>query len=176
MGMSIWLLPFKWCLIWPGWAPGHSHANKLQLPSPTTTLGRWATCWSFYTSLGAVFQLLNTPQHVGLETWSPVQFLLHSSQSESRPPYFEIYSHLIKCLRTMTMEAHSSETSDANPSTRLDSSGREPLKDLRLLYSFGDGSVSHLLKLTPKFTIPIRIYSFCWLALSSWIPLKWKPW
>lgn len=116
------------------------------------------------------------PQHVSLETWSPVQFLLHSYQSESRPPYFEIYSHLIKCLRTMTMEAHSSETSDANPSTRLDSLGREPLKDLRLLYSFGDGSVSHLLKLTPKFTIPIRIYSFCWLALSSWIPLKWKPW
>lgn len=50
----------------------------------------------------------------------------------------------------MIRELHSSENSDANPSTRLDSSGSDPLKELCLLYSFGGdhSSASHLLKLT----------------------------
>lgn len=55
----------------------------------------------------------------------------------------------------MLRELHCSENPDANPSTSLDSSGCDPLKELGLLYSFGGGhsSASHLLKLTPELQV-----------------------
>lgn len=55
----------------------------------------------------------------------------------------------------MLRELHSSENPDANPFTRLDSLGFDPLKELCLLYSFGGdhSSASHLLKLTPELQV-----------------------
>ena len=78
----------------------------------------------------------------------------------------------------MIRELHSSENSDANPSTRLDSSGSDPLKELCLLYSFGGdhSSASHL-KLTPGLQVlyyPYKNALFLLICIKFWDTLDMK--